>query len=723
MKQGASQDARSLFAQAVGHHQAARLNQAIDCYRQALALKPDLAPAHINLGTALCELGLLQDAETSYRSALALQPDQAEIHNNLGTVLFEQEKLGEAVAAYRHALALQPDYAEALNNLGAALYGQGALQEAEMDTRRALALAPDFAQALGNLGAILKAQGRFDEAGAVYRRLTVVRPHSSEGLNGLAEILAFQGDAATALETILKSLRLGDSADARRIFTEIVKPLRWAGDNAELRDMMLRAITETWARPAELSRSVASLIKQGRETGACLARAAREWPRDLTALELFGPGGPATWAQDALLCALLVSTQNTDVEIERFLTMARRSLLEAAAADDNGDAGMAFYAALTRQCFINEYVFSCGRAENDRAAALRDGLAAALERGNSVPVPHLLAVACYFPLRSISGADKLLALPWPEPVAAVLTQQLREPQEEALLRASIPALTAIENAVSRLNRQQYEENPYPRWVRIPCLERPATIAGYLRRRFPLADVEQGSGSGVADILSAGCGTGQLALEIAQGIRSRMLAVDLSIASLGYAKRKAREMGLSGVEFAQADLLELGAIGRTFDVVESSGVLHHLADPFSGLRALLPHVRPGGFMILGLYSETARQGIVKAQRLIAQGGYGISADGIRRCRQDFFGVSSCRDLLFHVQESRTCLPVVEAFLRDNGLIFLGFETDIATLQTYRRRFPDDPAATNLSHWHEFEREHPNSFSAMYRFWVQKKHGGS
>ena len=73
----------------------------------------------------------------------------------------------------------------------------------------------------------------------------------------------------------------------------------------------------------------------------------------------------------------------------------------------------------------------------------------------------------------------------------------------------------------------------------------------------------------------------------------MLAVDLSLSSLGYAQRKAREMGLSGIEFAQADLLELGATGRSFDVVECSGVLHHMADPFAGWRMLLSLLRPGG----------------------------------------------------------------------------------------------------------------------------------
>ena len=232
----------------------------------------------------------------------------------------------------------------------------------------------------------------------VYRRLTAIRPQDSEGLTGLAEILAVQGDAVTALETVLQSLRISDTADARRIFAEIVKPLRWAGDNRPVRDTMLRAITETWTRPGELSRSVASLIKQRPETGACIARAAKEWPRVLTAQELFGAEGPSALARDELLCAMLVSMQNTDVEIERFLTMARRSLLEAAVGDDSDDAGMEFYAALARQCFINEYVFFCDDGEIDRAAALRDALAAALDLGTTVPVPHLLAVASYFPL-------------------------------------------------------------------------------------------------------------------------------------------------------------------------------------------------------------------------------------------------------------------------------------------------------------------------------------
>ncbi len=760
-------DVHSILAQAVGHHQAGRLDEAVACYRQMLTLKPDLASAHQNLGNALWQQGKLEEAEASYRRALVHQPDLAAARNNLGALLFERGKLDEAVACYRAALVLEPNYAEALNNLGAALCRQGELdegearirralvlkpdfagaydnlgtalweqgkfEEAEASIRRAIALAPDFTRALDNLGSMLKDLGRLDEAAAVYRQLLQIKPEDIDGLNGLASVLSARGDALPALEAVQQSLRLEETATAKRIFVDIVKQFTWTNDNAQARQAMVRALTEPWARPGELARTAALLIKQGAHIGPCVARAAQAWPRSLSAPDLFGSSGPAV-ADDELLLALLVSAQNTDVELERFLTMSRRILLEAASGDDADGGAIAFDTALACQCFINEYVFFHDKEEIAQAVKLRNALATSLETGAPISSRRLLAMAAYFPLHSLSGAAKLLEMAWPQPVTAVLVQQIREPREETQLRAGIPRLTRVGDAISRLVQNQYEENPYPRWVRMPSVEKANGITDYLRQKFPAARFQRKTSGEIVDFLSAGCGTGQFPLGIAQGVAARVLAIDLSLASLGYAKRKARELGLSGVEFAQADLLELGATGRSFDVVECSGVLHHLADPFAGWSALLSLLRPGGFMVLGLYSEEARRGIVEARRFIAERGYDTSADDIRRCRQDlldldrsrelgtafgdFFGVSSCRDLLFHVQEQQMRLPAIAAFLRDNDLTFLGFETDNTTIQAYGRRFPGDPAGTNLDHWDAFENDNPDTFSGMYVFWIQK-----
>ncbi len=250
--------------------------------------------------------------------------------------------------------------------------------------------------------------------------------------------------------------------------------------------------------------------------------------------------------------------------------------------------------------------------------------------------------------------------------------------------------------------------------------------------------ELGKASDV-DILIAGCGTGQHPVETAQKFSgSRVLAVDLSLASLAYAQRKTRAAGLTNLDYAQADILKLGSIGRTFDVIEASGVLHHMADPMAGWRVLLSLLRPGGLMHVGFYSELARADIVAARSFIAERGYGRSAQDIRRCRQellmtmndsrpyknilgfsDFFSTSGCRDLLFHVQENRLTLPAIKAFLSENNLEFLGFELTPQKAEAFRRSFSADGAFTDLDLWHIFETENPATFSGMYQFWIQKR----
>ena len=218
--------------------------------------------------------------------------------------------------------------------------------------------------------------------------------------------------------------------------------------------------------------------------------------------------------------------------------------------------------------------------------------------------------------------------------------------------------------------------------------------------------------------------------------ANILAVDLSMASLSYAKRKTAELGIDSIEYAQADLLKLNSLDRTFDVIESSGVLHHLENPFEGWEVLLSLLRPHGLMRLGFYSDLARRDIVRIRNLIRSAGIGSSSQDIRDYRKhllglknsenygfvtsssDFFSTSACRDLLFHVQEHRMNLRTLDSFFKGNDLTFLGFEIDSFVIQSYKNRFPNDPSATNLDQWHIYEEENPNTFAAMYQFWIQK-----
>ena len=199
------------------------------------------------------------------------------------------------------------------------------------------------------------------------------------------------------------------------------------------------------------------------------------------------------------------------------------------------------------------------------------------------------------------------------------------------LRASIPRLTPIENDVSLLVTRQYVENPYPRWTKPAPTPAPVSFDQYLRRLFPLGSFRPlGKPDGV-DLLVAGCGTGRHAVEIAQRLPgARLLAVDLSPTSLGYAKRQSLALEVDNIEFAQADILELASLGCSFDVIEAVGSLQTLADPRAGWKVLSSLLRRGGFIFFGLYSESARRNIVAARDFIARQNYGGGAEDIRRC---------------------------------------------------------------------------------------------
>jgi 2-polyprenyl-3-methyl-5-hydroxy-6-metoxy-1,4-benzoquinol methylase len=403
------------------------------------------------------------------------------------------------------------------------------------------------------------------------------------------------------------------------------------------------------------------------------------------------------------------------------------------AASVSDESMLAFCCGLGRQCFINEYVFAAGAEEMANAGRLKDALVAALAAGQAIAPLMLAMVAAYFPLAAVPGSALLLKRGWPRLLRGLLEQQVTEPEQELRLRDQIPRLTPIESEVSLAVKEQYEENPYPRWVLAPSNRGPVHVNTYLRRQFPAASFRELATDRPIDILVAGCGTGQQAIVTARLLaNARVLAVDLSLASLAYATRMSRALGMRNIEYAQADLLELPALGRTFDVIEASGVLHHLADPMAGWRVLHSMLRPLGLMHIGLYSKIAREQIRAARACFAGEGRRPMPSDIRRCRRelldtpmksvasyaDYFSISECRDLLFHVQEHQLTIAEIAAFLREHKLQFIGFELAPQALANYRSRFPQDSAMTDVNAWEAFEAQHPTTFAGMYQFWAQR-----
>jgi protein O-GlcNAc transferase len=197
------------FAQGVAHHRAGRLAEAERLYRQvcaadpkhfdalhrlgvvahqlgrpdaadilarAVALRPDVAEAHNDLGVVLGARGRLAEAAAAFERAVALRPDYADAHNNLGTALRRLGKTDAAVAHYERVATLMPSAAGAHNNLANALMELARLDAALAHYDRALALAPDFAPAHYNRGVVLRGQSRLAEAAESFERALAIQP-------------------------------------------------------------------------------------------------------------------------------------------------------------------------------------------------------------------------------------------------------------------------------------------------------------------------------------------------------------------------------------------------------------------------------------------------------------------------------------------------------------------------------------------------------------------
>ena len=719
----------------------ARFDDARSAYKLAIACDPHYAAAHFNLGNLNYRAGEFELAVRNYQAAIGIGPDFADAFVGMANALDSLGRTAEAVESYERALVISPDYAEIHFNLGLLAMTQGRYEKAADSLRRAVEIKPDFARAHHKLGVLLGSLDELDAAEMSLRRALSIEPESADILHDLATSLLSHGKSPEAVQLIVPMLERAPTWTTKVAFANCVARIRFRINDSQIRAALTTAIIEPWGMPCELCQPALSLIMLDERIASCVRLANGSWPIRLPKSTLFGSSGLAALAADSLLRALLEAAPVSSIEFERFLTCARHVLLEIASnnqAPDHSDvAALQFYAALSRQCFVNEYIFDCDDAELIVAAACRTKLLALLDAGEVVPPFLVLAVAAYFPLYTLRDASRLLAANEPGPVDEILRQQIREPLEERALRAGVECLTSITSGVSEEVRDQYEQNPYPRWVKVPIGEQALLFNDELRRALPFAPFTPLPGDSTPDVLIAGCGTGSHSILTAQRFRgARVLAIDLSLSSISYAKRKTRELGMTNIEYAQADILKIGDIARTFDIIESGGVLHHLADPFMGWRTLLSLLRPGGFMRLGFYSELARRHVVRAREIIAARGYGSTPDDIRRFRQDlivkdssvelqwlsnvsdFYSTSDCRDLLFHVQEHRLTLDQVESFLAEFGLQFIGFQLDPRVLNQYRARFADDPPGTNLRNWARFEADNPDTFVGMYQFWIQQ-----
>ena len=177
--------------------------------------------------------------------------------------------------------------------------------------------------------------------------------------------------------------------------------------------------------------------------------------------------------------------------------------------------------------------------------------------------------------------------------------------------AGIPRLRlASDERVERV-RRFYEQTPFPNYRECESLS--SLRARAERNRF--ARLLDQAIPGDARILEIGCGTGQMSLYLVRADRI-VIGADLTRASLEFAAAAAERFQLNRVLFVETDLHRPGFPAASFDVVYSSGVLHHTPNPRAAFASIAQLVRPGGMIVLGVYNAIARLPL-RLRRLVAR----------------------------------------------------------------------------------------------------------
>lgn len=184
------------------------LDDAVEHFKSAILLKPDLREAHFDLGLAYHRMGRLEDAVASYEEAVRLSPGIAETYWNLCTALRTLDRIAEARKACDEAVRLEPDSIHARFGLCVTLHVAGELEEALACLERAARLAPAEAEVFYEKASVLQELGRKDEAAAAYRETLRLSPGSPAALANLGFILYEQGRTEEAMRLYGQALGL-----------------------------------------------------------------------------------------------------------------------------------------------------------------------------------------------------------------------------------------------------------------------------------------------------------------------------------------------------------------------------------------------------------------------------------------------------------------------------------------------------------------------------------
>ena len=421
----------------------------------------------------------------------------------------------------------------------------------------------------------------------------------------------------------------------------------------------------------------------------------------------------------------------TDLNLEFYLTKIRKKLLKKFLSNTDNHFFMKIYNFLivfAEQKFFCEFIYHV----TDEEKKLLINLENEIKKKDDICELSILLISLYKPLNKCNYLQKKLVnyISKSNEFKEFLKYVFHDPHTDKQASISMKSMSNFSNKTSLLMKRQYEENPFPRW-RFTLRPIKGNDINEFTNRY------SGTFFKKPEILIAGCGTGQQAMAWSAYKDSKIYAVDLSSESLAYAIRKAKEKNIKNINFYHLDLLDLELLNKKFDIIISTGCLHHMEKPEDGLESLINVLKPQGLIYLGLYSKRARSEIEWTRKYIQKRKIDVTEDNMRSFRTkilnsenkklqsirgllDFFSLSNFRDLLFNYTEHTYDFIKIKELLESKKLNFIAFnEMNPDVKNSFKNHFPNENDEVNLELWDKFEKIYPKTFLGMYRFWVKKK----
>jgi len=420
----------------------------------------------------------------------------------------------------------------------------------------------------------------------------------------------------------------------------------------------------------------------------------------------------------------------TDLNLEFYLTKIRKKLLKKFLSNTDNQFFMKIYKFLivfAEQKFFCEFIYHV----TDEEKKLLKKLENKIKKKDDICELSILLISLYKPLNKCNYLQKKLVnyISKSNEFKEFLKYVFHDPHTDKQASISMKSMSNFSNKTSLLMKRQYEENPFPRW-RFTLRPMKGNDINEFTNRYSDTFFQK------PEILIAGCGTGQQAMAWSAYKDSKICAVDLSSESLAYAIRKAKEKNIKNINFYHLDLLDLELLNKKFDIIISTGCLHHMEKPEDGLESLVNVLKPQGLIYLGLYSKRARSEIEWTRKYIQKRKIDVTEDNMRSFRTkilnsenkklqsirgllDFFSLSNFRDLLFNYTEHTYDFIKIKELLESKKLNFIAFnEMNPNVKNSFKNHFPNENDEVNLELWDKFEKIYPKTFLGMYKFWVKK-----